>query len=580
MVWASIAGPGAWAATDAQRAHIPGMGPRDTVGSVVRLTESTLGRVLGSGDAWFIKFYSPNCGHCRHMAPAWEALAAAVAEAGLTVRVGEVDASRAKAAAKRHGVSGFPTLLYFGEDGRARKAYRGPRTAEALLAYVERLGRPAVTEAVGAGDMAEFLGRHAGTEADAAFVYLAGDGEAGAGDSEILRGSRRVFDGVAASFREELSFAAAGAERGAAREVAAWLGDAVDAAKLPAVVAVHRLGGKGAGEEGTCAPGAGVETCGLPESEGGMVEGAAVHVISVTQVLYPLEVAPDARGARNVGKAMRDFVHVGRFVPLLQLSQATFGPLTRSETRGRRILVVILADDGTGEHSRQFLAELEDVGKRVHETLQVAWLPVDGFPAWQARFMGPKGANRRPYAFVYDYARHKFYMDPDSGDYTTGVDVERLASGVLAGRLRPYMAWERGLAPYDYVIFLTSYELLSAAVLRDPGFALFCVTGPTAFLFLIFSFGCCRGPRRPKGTPDLYTVKSNLAVKIEARKREAVIQAKLEKRRARDRKIRELTEEIDAARRKEAGSSEGGLADTTTGAGLASAAVAAGKKQE
>jgi len=551
---------GVAAGREAQRAHIPGVGPRETAGTVVRLTDATLGRVLGSGDAWFVKFYSPSCGHCRHMAPEWEALAVGVVAAGVDVKVGEVDGSRARSAARKHGVTGFPTLLYFDGDGRARKPYRGPRTADAMLKYLVRLGRPAVTEGTTYGEVVEFVETHAGSESDAVFLYLAGDGD-GAAEG---RGTRRVFASVAGMFREELTFVAAGAD---SRDVARWLGeDAVDVDRLPAVVAVHRSSvARARATEGTCGPpreggdeaseeggdgASGEGTCAAVPAENGDVDS----LLRVTRVLYPVEAAEDVGGGRNVGKAMRDFVHVGRFEPLLQLSQATFGPLTRSEKRGRRIMVVILADDGTGEHSRELLAELEDVGRRVHEDLQVAWLPVGSFPAWQARFMGPKGANQRPCAFVYDYAGHKFYMDPGARNYTTGADVEKLAADVMEKRLQPYMAWERGLTPYDYVIFLTSSELLSAAVMRNPGFALFCITGPASFMFLAVSMGCCgrRRSRRPLGTPDPHdpTLRANLAVQIEARKREAMAKARREKRRARDRKIEELKAEIALAHRR------------------------------
>lgn len=90
------------------------------------LTQASTGATTGD---WFVKFYAPWCGHCKRMAPEWEKLASEAKG----YNVARVDCTKNPGLARRFGIRGFPTLLFF-HKGQMYK-YVGPRTAEALDAF-------------------------------------------------------------------------------------------------------------------------------------------------------------------------------------------------------------------------------------------------------------------------------------------------------------------------------------------------------------------------------------------------------------------------------------------------------------
>jgi protein disulfide-isomerase-like protein len=83
---------------------------------------------------WFIKMYAPWCGHCKSMAPTWEEFAAKVEG---KLNVGKIDCADAsnKRFCGEMKVSGFPTLLYIGEDGKYVK-YAGQRSLAKFEEYI------------------------------------------------------------------------------------------------------------------------------------------------------------------------------------------------------------------------------------------------------------------------------------------------------------------------------------------------------------------------------------------------------------------------------------------------------------
>jgi len=80
---------------------------------------------------WFVKFYAPWCGHCKSLAPTWDALAGKTAG---QFNVAKVDCTIHRAVCSDFGVRGYPTLKLL-KDGKAY-AFSGQRTEEAFLTYV------------------------------------------------------------------------------------------------------------------------------------------------------------------------------------------------------------------------------------------------------------------------------------------------------------------------------------------------------------------------------------------------------------------------------------------------------------
>jgi protein disulfide-isomerase-like protein len=79
-------------------------------GKSVELNPSTFEEAVHSKNA-FVKFYAPWCGHCKSLAPDWDALAVKYA-ASPSLVIGSVncDADENKNLCQENGVSGYPTL--------------------------------------------------------------------------------------------------------------------------------------------------------------------------------------------------------------------------------------------------------------------------------------------------------------------------------------------------------------------------------------------------------------------------------------------------------------------------------------
>ncbi|KDN42268.1 hypothetical protein RSAG8_06935, partial [Rhizoctonia solani AG-8 WAC10335] len=79
-------------------------------------------------------------GHCKNLAPVYEQLADAFAHAKDKVLIVKADADgEAKEIAGKHGVTGFPTLKWFGADDATKsEPYDGGRELNDLAAFIEK----------------------------------------------------------------------------------------------------------------------------------------------------------------------------------------------------------------------------------------------------------------------------------------------------------------------------------------------------------------------------------------------------------------------------------------------------------
>jgi len=84
-----------------------------------------------SKDTWLVKFYAPWCGHCKSLAPTWEALAS---ELKGKVKVAKMDVTAdSSMTGKDYSVQGFPTIMRF-NNGRYKK-HTGGRSLSDLKAF-------------------------------------------------------------------------------------------------------------------------------------------------------------------------------------------------------------------------------------------------------------------------------------------------------------------------------------------------------------------------------------------------------------------------------------------------------------
>eukprot|EP00045_Choanoeca_perplexa_P013938 m.160604 g.160604 ORF g.160604 m.160604 type:complete len:815 (+) comp16505_c0_seq8:87-2531(+) len=97
---------------------------------ITTLTGYDFEHVLAANDRVFVNFYSPGCGHCHDLAPAWRELGTAMR--GVMV-IAAVNCQESWHICQNVNIQSYPTLLLF-KQGR-RQAYRKPRTLDALSAF-------------------------------------------------------------------------------------------------------------------------------------------------------------------------------------------------------------------------------------------------------------------------------------------------------------------------------------------------------------------------------------------------------------------------------------------------------------
>ena len=101
--------------------------------------------------------YAPWCGHCKALAPKYEALGGAVQAAGLsaTLAIAKMDGTANEVDVDGFDVQGFPTLFFFKAGSKAPLPYDGPREAAAMIAFIkEHAVNPTDALAAPAGDAA------------------------------------------------------------------------------------------------------------------------------------------------------------------------------------------------------------------------------------------------------------------------------------------------------------------------------------------------------------------------------------------------------------------------------------------
>ncbi|KAH9887948.1 protein disulfide isomerase [Cubamyces lactineus] len=105
--------------------------------NVLELTPDNFDEHIGKGKPALVEFFAPWCGHCKNLAPTYEQLADAFAHAKDKVIVAKVDADGAgKPLGQKYGVTGFPTLKWFGPEGGEPEKYEGGRDLDALANFI------------------------------------------------------------------------------------------------------------------------------------------------------------------------------------------------------------------------------------------------------------------------------------------------------------------------------------------------------------------------------------------------------------------------------------------------------------
>jgi len=111
--------------------------PADNSGPVKVLVGHSFQRlVLDTDQDVFVEFYAPWCGHCKQLAPTWDALATHF-EGNDKIVIAQMDATLNDNPSV--GIRGFPSLYLFVSGDKANPIpYNGDRSLEALIDFVQQ----------------------------------------------------------------------------------------------------------------------------------------------------------------------------------------------------------------------------------------------------------------------------------------------------------------------------------------------------------------------------------------------------------------------------------------------------------
>ncbi|XP_062245483.1 protein disulfide-isomerase A3 [Platichthys flesus] len=119
---------------------------------VLDFTDDDFDSKIGDHSMIIVEFFAPWCGHCKRLAPEYEA--AATRLKGIA-SVAKVDCTTSSNVCSKYGVSGYPTLKIF-RDGEDSGPYDGPRTADGIVSFLKKQAGPSSVELKGEADMEKF----------------------------------------------------------------------------------------------------------------------------------------------------------------------------------------------------------------------------------------------------------------------------------------------------------------------------------------------------------------------------------------------------------------------------------------
>ncbi|EAL69370.1 protein disulfide isomerase [Dictyostelium discoideum AX4] len=108
--------------------------------NVVDLSPSNFDSVvLDKSKNVLVEFYAPWCGHCKKLMPDYEILGNTYAnEKDVVIAKIDCDAADNKAICSKYGVTGFPTLKWFGKQSKDGEKYEQGRDLDTFINYINK----------------------------------------------------------------------------------------------------------------------------------------------------------------------------------------------------------------------------------------------------------------------------------------------------------------------------------------------------------------------------------------------------------------------------------------------------------
>ena len=122
---------------DAEVVEDPSPSP-ETDEVVITLGQDNFTEYIQDKPIILVEFYAPWCGHCKQLAPEYEAAAEKLREH--SIPLAKVDATAHEELSRKYEVQGFPTMKVF-RKGTAYE-YEGPRKADGIVEYMLKQASP------------------------------------------------------------------------------------------------------------------------------------------------------------------------------------------------------------------------------------------------------------------------------------------------------------------------------------------------------------------------------------------------------------------------------------------------------
>jgi len=124
---------------------------------VYTLTGDTFSADIQEHPLTLVEFFAPWCGHCKQLAPNYEAAAKRLAADNSPAVLAAVDCTVEKDLCSQYDVKGFPTLKLFRASTTNPADYTGGRTADDIYNYISKQTQPAYVQLQ--GDDSEYWGK-------------------------------------------------------------------------------------------------------------------------------------------------------------------------------------------------------------------------------------------------------------------------------------------------------------------------------------------------------------------------------------------------------------------------------------
>jgi protein disulfide-isomerase A1 len=114
-----------------------------TASDVVQLTGENFEDFVSENALVMAEFFAPWCGHCKALAPEYEAAATTLKESGIPIA--KIDCTEEEALCSEQKIQGYPTIKVFkGLD--IVTPYQGARKADSIVSYMIRQSLPVVSD--------------------------------------------------------------------------------------------------------------------------------------------------------------------------------------------------------------------------------------------------------------------------------------------------------------------------------------------------------------------------------------------------------------------------------------------------